>query len=165
MQLSRSASPPSRACPVMNVTRVAMPRCVSGIPSSALIPDAAVTPAAAEFLSTLLLAEGLGCQIHRKTQKWTWYAVHLHALLLQVLHLLATSPKYIRVTTLEPQRPRTLLRKLAQQLVDFCLRPRMEALVLADVYHDGATMDKIQNLWRDKPVRGAVMYMSAAAGQ
>ena len=67
--------------------------------------------------------------------------MHLHALLLQVLHLLATSPKYVRVTTLQPQRPRTLLRKLAQQLVDFRLRPRMEALVLADVYHDGATVD------------------------
>ena len=53
MQLSRSASPPSRACPVIKVTRVAMPRCVNGIPSSALIPDAAVTPAAAELVSTL----------------------------------------------------------------------------------------------------------------
>lgn len=120
MDSSSCFLPPSREWPVRNLTLVASPRCVSGTPMSAQMPDAAVIPKSAQrtTLSNICYPRVLfPCNRSRqflqtrnsKTARpgqdssGTWYAVDFDAALLQVQHLLAAAAKDVGVAALEPQ--------------------------------------------------------------
>ena len=86
--------------------------------------------------------------------KHTWHNTCLDVALFKILHLLTTSPKHKRVSTLEPENAGTFHGKVAKQLVDFILGSSMEPFLLAHIHQPCTIMHQAQDLGGNQPASG-----------